>query len=183
MQRDFERLIFRQQCDVMDVVKSSDSDNNKQQPRVACSMYLLAWVESMHPFLSPHSPYATAAIMCQLLGMNCASPTDFTFSFRGFCRRGGETDKHEHGWGLAVYEGHGVRTFLDTKPAASSPVAQFVESYPIHTYVRAELLVWCCCCLFPVGQGGTRRRACIAVFDALSGQPRKAVEHERGQAA
>lgn len=71
--------------------------------------------------------------MCQLLGMNCATPTDFVFSFRGFCRRGGETDKHEHGWGMAIYEGHGVRTFTDTLPAARSKVAAFVESYPIKT--------------------------------------------------
>eukprot|EP00586_Coscinodiscus_wailesii_P005565 CAMPEP_0172489262 /NCGR_PEP_ID=MMETSP1066-20121228/19158_1 /TAXON_ID=671091 /ORGANISM="Coscinodiscus wailesii, Strain CCMP2513" /LENGTH=533 /DNA_ID=CAMNT_0013256985 /DNA_START=394 /DNA_END=1995 /DNA_ORIENTATION=+ len=71
--------------------------------------------------------------MCQLLGMNCATPTDFNFSFRGFARRGGETDKHEHGWGMAIYEGHGIRTFLDPLPAAESRVAQFVEGYPIKT--------------------------------------------------
>ena len=71
--------------------------------------------------------------MCQLLGMNCATPTDFNFSFRGFARRGGETDKHEHGWGLAIYEGRGLRTFLDDMPAAESQVAQFVEGYPIKT--------------------------------------------------
>ena len=61
--------------------------------------------------------------MCQLLGMNCAAPTDFGFSFRGFCRRGGHTDIHSHGWGLAIYEGKGLRTFLDPLPAAESPVA------------------------------------------------------------
>ncbi|MBN9401550.1 MAG: class II glutamine amidotransferase, partial [Burkholderiales bacterium] len=27
--------------------------------------------------------------MCQLLGMNCATPTDITFSFAGFAARGG----------------------------------------------------------------------------------------------
>lgn len=37
--------------------------------------------------------------MCQLMGMNCAALTDFTFSFRGFARRGGDTDVHSHGWG------------------------------------------------------------------------------------
>ena len=73
--------------------------------------------------------------MCQLLGMNCASPTDFNFSFRGFARRGGDTDKHEHGWGLAVYEGsgQGVRAFHDPLPAARSSVAEFVSRYPIKT--------------------------------------------------
>ena len=71
--------------------------------------------------------------MCQLLGMNCATPTDFNFSFRGFCRRGGGTDKHSHGWGMAIYEGHGLRTFLDPQPAAHSKLAEFVENYPIST--------------------------------------------------
>lgn len=71
--------------------------------------------------------------MCQLLGMNCATPTDFNFSFRGFCRRGGETDNHSHGWGMAIYEGHGLRTFLDSQPAAHSKIAAFVENYPIQT--------------------------------------------------
>lgn len=72
--------------------------------------------------------------MCQLLGMNCATPTDFSFSFRGFCKRGGETDKHSHGWGMAIYEGHGLRTFIDCQPAAQSKLARFVEeSYPIQT--------------------------------------------------
>ncbi|MDP2988095.1 class II glutamine amidotransferase, partial [Hydrogenophaga sp.] len=26
--------------------------------------------------------------MCQLLGLNCATPTDASFSFTGFCQRG-----------------------------------------------------------------------------------------------
>ncbi|KAI2494092.1 glutamine amidotransferase [Fragilaria crotonensis] len=72
--------------------------------------------------------------MCQLLGMNCATPTDFSFSFRGFCQRGGTTDIHSHGWGLAIYEGRGLRTFLDTEPASTSPVAELVSVYPIKTY-------------------------------------------------
>jgi len=72
--------------------------------------------------------------MCQLLGMNCAAPTDFTFSFRGFSQRGGVTDVHSHGWGLAIYEGRGLRMFLDTLPCSSSPVAALVANYPIKTY-------------------------------------------------
>ena len=65
--------------------------------------------------------------------MNCATPTDFSFSFKGFCQRGGNTDKHEHGWGISIYEGPGLRTFLDTLPAAVSKVAKFVETYPLKT--------------------------------------------------
>jgi hypothetical protein len=30
--------------------------------------------------------------MCQLLGMNCNTPTDICFSFEGFRTRGGDTD-------------------------------------------------------------------------------------------
>ena len=64
--------------------------------------------------------------MCQILGMNCASPTDFSFSLKGFCRRGGETDKHAHGWGAAIYMGQALQTFKDTQPACRSPLAHFV---------------------------------------------------------
>ena len=74
--------------------------------------------------------------MCQLLGMNCADKTDFTFSFKGFVQRGGKTDIHSHGFGIAIYEGRGgVRTFHDTQPAYKSPIAKFIQdAYPIRTY-------------------------------------------------
>ena len=42
--------------------------------------------------------------MCQLLGMNCNTPTDIGFSFAGFRRRGGMTDSHEDGFGIAFFE-------------------------------------------------------------------------------
>lgn len=71
--------------------------------------------------------------MCQLMGMNCATPTDFNFSFRGFKCRGGNTDIHAHGWGLAIYEGRGVRSFHDPLPCARSPLADMVSNYPIKT--------------------------------------------------
>lgn len=72
--------------------------------------------------------------MCQLLGMNCAALTDFTFSFRGFARRGGDTDVHSHGWGLCFYEGRGLRAFHDPLPAAESLLAEFLQSHPVKTY-------------------------------------------------
>mmetsp|Transcript_11002 Transcript_11002/g.26604 ORF Transcript_11002/g.26604 Transcript_11002/m.26604 type:complete len:332 (+) Transcript_11002:100-1095(+) len=74
--------------------------------------------------------------MCQLMGMNNAAPTDFTFSFKGFCQRGGATDIHSHGFGLCVYEGDGggVRSFLDTLPASESPLAHVIQNYPIRTH-------------------------------------------------
>ena len=69
--------------------------------------------------------------MCQLLGMNCTTPTDVTFSFSGFAQRGGATDHHGDGWGIAFFEGRGVRHMVDHQSAATSPVAELVRRYPI----------------------------------------------------
>ncbi len=71
--------------------------------------------------------------MCQLLGMNCNVPTDICFSFTGFQARGGKTDHHKDGWGIAFFEGKGVRQFLDSQPSALSPIAELVKQYPIHS--------------------------------------------------
>ena len=79
--------------------------------------------------------------MCQLLGMNCNAPADVTFSFRGFAQRGGRTDEHSDGWGIAFFEGDsatdgagdgkGLRHFVDHLPACESPVADLIRRYPI----------------------------------------------------
>jgi glutamine amidotransferase len=69
--------------------------------------------------------------MCQLLGMNCNVPTDIVFSFEGFRQRGGLTDQHSDGWGIAFFEGDGCRMFLDYLPSVSSPIAEFVRAYPL----------------------------------------------------
>ncbi|KAF1041440.1 MAG: putative glutamine amidotransferase YafJ [Herbaspirillum frisingense] len=69
--------------------------------------------------------------MCQLLGMNCNTPTDIVFSFTGFATRGGLTDHHSDGWGIAFFEGSGVRTFVDHQAAVDSPVAELIKHYPI----------------------------------------------------
>ena len=69
--------------------------------------------------------------MCQLLGLNCATPTDASFSFTGFCRRGGGTDEHADGWGIAFYEGRGLRHFVDHESAANSRMAAFLQTYPL----------------------------------------------------
>ena len=71
--------------------------------------------------------------MCQLLGMNCNVPTDICFSFTGFQRRGGGTDVHADGWGIAFFEDKGVRLFLDPLPSAQSPIAELVRKYPIRS--------------------------------------------------
>ena len=71
--------------------------------------------------------------MCQLLGMNCNVPTDICFSFTGFQARGGGTDVHRDGWGIAFFEGRGARVFLDPRPSCESPVAELVRHYPIRS--------------------------------------------------
>lgn len=71
--------------------------------------------------------------MCQLLGMNCNVPTDICFSFEGFCARGGKTDEHKDGWGIAFFEGCGCRVFLDDNPSITSPIAALVKNYPIRS--------------------------------------------------
>lgn len=69
--------------------------------------------------------------MCQLLGMNCVLPTDIVFSFTGFATRGGRTDTHKDGWGIAFFEGAGVRHFVDYEAAIASPVADLIKRWPI----------------------------------------------------
>lgn len=69
--------------------------------------------------------------MCQLLGMNCNVPTDIVFSFTGFATRGGGTDHHADGWGIAFFEGAGVRHFVDYQPAIESPIAELIRRVPI----------------------------------------------------
>lgn len=71
--------------------------------------------------------------MCELLGMNCNVPTDICFSFTGFRERGGATNVHRDGWGIAFFEGRGVRVFLDPQPSCQSPVAELVRHYPIRS--------------------------------------------------
>lgn len=66
--------------------------------------------------------------MCQLLGMNANTPTDVVFSFTGFSTRASE---HKDGFGIAFFEGAGVRLFVDAQDARGSPVAEMVRRYPI----------------------------------------------------
>ncbi|TCB42108.1 class II glutamine amidotransferase [Acinetobacter terrestris] len=69
--------------------------------------------------------------MCQLLGMNCATPTDVTFSFRGFSQRAGITSDHCDGFGIAFFEDKACRLFVDNQSAVESPIAELVRNYPI----------------------------------------------------
>jgi len=78
--------------------------------------------------------------MCQLLGMNSHLPASLTLSFTGFSQRGGCTDHHSDGWGIAFFEsdsaepGKGVRHFVDKASAATSPIAQMLKNYAIKSH-------------------------------------------------
>ena len=81
--------------------------------------------------------------MCQLLGMNSRLPASLTLSFTGFSQRGGCTDHHADGWGIAFFEsdsatpdqpGKGVRYFVDKEGAATSPIANMLRTYPIKSH-------------------------------------------------
>ncbi|MDO8458743.1 MAG: class II glutamine amidotransferase [Burkholderiaceae bacterium] len=78
--------------------------------------------------------------MCQLLGMNSHLPASLTLSFTGFSQRGGCTDHHADGWGIAFFEGEGaspgkgVRCFVDKESASTSMVANMLRTYPIKSH-------------------------------------------------
>lgn len=65
--------------------------------------------------------------------MECNVPTDIVFSFSGLALRGGARGPHADGWGLALYEGRAVRTFLEPAAAANSTLAAYVRNNPIKT--------------------------------------------------
>jgi glutamine amidotransferase len=61
--------------------------------------------------------------MCQLLGMSCKEPANINFSFEGFRARGGLTDEHKDGWGIAFYRNNNFDVYVDHQPAANSELA------------------------------------------------------------
>lgn len=73
--------------------------------------------------------------MCELLGMSANIPTDLCFSFTGLTQRGGNTGPHKDGWGVAFYDGKGVRQFHDHLASSTSPVAKLIQNYPIKSEV------------------------------------------------
>lgn len=64
--------------------------------------------------------------------MNANTPTDAMFSFTGLATRAHE---HSDGFGIAFFEGRGLRHFIDHHGARSSPVAALVQRYPIKSEV------------------------------------------------
>ncbi|MCI0919209.1 class II glutamine amidotransferase [Pseudomonas stutzeri] len=73
--------------------------------------------------------------MCELLGMSANVPTDIHFSFTGLMQRGGRTGPHKDGWGIAFYEGRGLRLFQDPVASCESEVAKMVQHYLIKSEV------------------------------------------------
>ena len=69
--------------------------------------------------------------MCQLLALNASSPTAATFAFTGFSARGGATDSHVDGWGMAFHDGEDCRVFRDTGRASDAPLADFLRRHPL----------------------------------------------------
>jgi glutamine amidotransferase len=65
--------------------------------------------------------------------MECNVPTDIVFSFSGLALRGGKKGPHKDGWGLSLYDGNAVRTFLEPSAAADSPLARYLRENPIKT--------------------------------------------------
>lgn len=69
--------------------------------------------------------------MCQLLGMSSRQPASVQFSLDGFIRRGGETDHHADGWGIAFFAEKQCRVFTDSQPSVSSPLVDSLRSQSI----------------------------------------------------
>ncbi|MBB5607295.1 MULTISPECIES: class II glutamine amidotransferase [unclassified Janthinobacterium] len=61
--------------------------------------------------------------MCQLLAMNSSKPATLDFSFAGFKERGGRTDEHRDGWGIAFHSSSGCTLLTDHLAAIDSPLA------------------------------------------------------------
>jgi len=67
--------------------------------------------------------------------MSCRTATEMSLSWPTFCERGGGTDVHADGWGLAFYPDgqNGLRQFHDVEAASTSPLAQFIGHQQIKT--------------------------------------------------
>ena len=58
--------------------------------------------------------------------------------FSGLALRGGVRGPHADGWGLALYEGRAVRTFLEPAAAAKSPLAKYIRENPIRIGIAKQ---------------------------------------------
>ncbi len=65
--------------------------------------------------------------MCQLLGLNSSVPAGLGPFFDVFAERGGRTDEHKDGWGIAFHSGKRCRLYTDHRAAIDSPLATRVR--------------------------------------------------------
>lgn len=71
------------------------------------------------------------AIMCQLLGLNSSVPAGLGPFFDVFAERGGRTDEHKDGWGIAFHSGKRCRLYTDHRAAIDSPLAARIRHRPL----------------------------------------------------
>lgn len=71
--------------------------------------------------------------MCELLGANCALPTDLSFSLSGFRVRAGQSRAHADGFGAAFFSGPLAQVFVDDQPGCSSALASHLVDCPIRS--------------------------------------------------
>ena len=69
--------------------------------------------------------------MCQLFGMNSKQPAATSFELGGFMRRGGGTDHHADGWGIAFIEPTGCAIFSDAQASVNSLTAKQITEQPL----------------------------------------------------
>ena len=69
--------------------------------------------------------------------MNANTPTDVMFSFTGLATRAHE---HKDGFGIAFFEGCGLRLFVDHVSARTSPVAELVKHYPSGSVIEVRTI-------------------------------------------
>ena len=69
--------------------------------------------------------------MCQLFALSCNVPSAVTFSFTGLSARGGQTDEHVDGYGLAFHDDKRCRLFIDEGRASDAALADFLRRHPI----------------------------------------------------
>jgi len=118
-----------------DTVRSRRTQHTAAAAATAINQYptLSLLQHDSHPPIQSKRP-TTTALHCQLLGMNSAVASQFALTWPEFCLRGGETDIHADGWGLAYYgDGPGLRQFHDVQAASISPLAQFLGHQEIET--------------------------------------------------
>ena len=125
---------LRPRCAVLYVRRSATAFFGKLD-RVSCVPYILSIPyypcstrDMTDPFVLDEGGGWVAEVVAGLR-MNCARPTDFTFSFTGFARkRGGITDKHSNGCVAASVQAYPCKTWnmlshICIRYATSGPVA------------------------------------------------------------